>query len=110
VSDGQEAVACVAKVLPSVVVMDIVMPKMDGIAATRLIKKQYPQIAIIGLTRELKDYMSYSMKKAGASEVVDKKSAVAEVYDAIERAVRDIDAKAVNHSNCPALVPMPEAR
>jgi CheY-like chemotaxis protein len=65
---GAEAVACVAKVLPTVVVMDIVMPKMDGIAATRLIKTQYPEIAVIGLTRELKDYTSYSMKKAGPSK------------------------------------------
>ena len=89
-SDGEQAVECVAKVQPTVVVMDIVMPKMDGIAATRLIKTQYPQIAVVGLTRELKDYMSYSMKKAGASEVVDKKNAVVELYDAIERAVADI--------------------
>jgi YesN/AraC family two-component response regulator len=51
-SDGEEAVTCVAKVLPTVVVIDIVMPKMDGIAATRLIKTQYPQIAVIGLRSE----------------------------------------------------------
>ena len=89
-SDGEQAVECVAKVQPTVVVMDIVMPKMDGIASTRLIKAQYPQIAVVGLTRELKDYTSYSMKKAGASEVVDKKNAVVELYDAIERAVADI--------------------
>ena len=89
-SDGEQAVECVAKVQPTVVVMDIVMPKMDGIASTRLIKAQYPQIAVVGLTRELKDYTSYSMKKAGASEVVDKKNAVVELYDAIEKAVADI--------------------
>src|SRR6476620_7306234 len=82
-SDGDEALACVAKAQPTVVVMDIIMPKMDGIAATRLIKAQYPQIAVVGLTRELKDYTAYSMKKAGAFEVVDKKNAVSELYDAI---------------------------
>ena len=76
-SDGEEALACIKKVQPTVVVMDIVMPKMDGIAATRLIKTQYPQITVVGLTRELKDYTEYSMKKAGAFEVVDKKNAVA---------------------------------
>jgi YesN/AraC family two-component response regulator len=32
--DGKEALRCIAKVLPTVVVMDIVMPRMDGIAAT----------------------------------------------------------------------------
>ena len=44
-------------VVPTVVVMDVVMPKMDGIAATRLVKTEYPQIAAIGLTREPKDYI-----------------------------------------------------
>ena len=96
-SDGEEALECVAKVLPAVVVMDIVMPKMDGIAATRLVKTKYPQIAIIGLTREPKDYMLYTMKKEGASEVVDKKNAVVELYDAIQRAVAHIDGKAIEH-------------
>jgi NarL family two-component system response regulator LiaR len=95
-SDGEEAVTCVGKVLPTVVVIDIVMPKMDGIAATRLIKTQYPQIAVIGLTRDLKDYTVYSMKKAGAFEIMDKKSAVVELYDAIQRAVGGIDGKAVS--------------
>ena len=92
-SDGDEALVFVTKVQPTVVVIDIIMPKMDGIAATRLIKAQYPQIAVVGLTRELKDYTAYSMKKAGAFEVVDKKNAVVELYNAIERAVADIEGK-----------------
>ena len=95
-SDGEEALACVPKVQPTVVVMDIVMPKLDGIAATRLIKTQYPQIAVVGLTRELKDYTSYSMKKSGAFEVVDKKNTVMELYGAIQRAVAGINGKAVD--------------
>ena len=89
--DGEEALKCVAKALPTVVVMDIVMPKMDGIAATRRVKTEYPQIAVIGLTRDPKDYTLYTMKKEGASEVVDKKNAVVELYDAIQRAVTGID-------------------
>ncbi len=109
-SDGDEVLACVAKVQPTVIVIDIVMPKMDGIAATRLIKAQHPKIAVIGLTRELKDYTSYSMKKAGASEVVDKKNAVVELYDAIKRAVADIGGKAVDRPEIgPGLVSMTEA-
>ncbi|HKR80655.1 MAG TPA: response regulator transcription factor [Nitrospira sp.] len=92
-SDGEEALGCIEKVQPAVVVLDIIMPKMDGIAAARLIKSQYPQIAVVGLTRDLKDYTSYAMKKAGASEVVDKKNAVAELYDAIQRAIAGIDEK-----------------
>ena len=95
-SDGDQAVECVAKVQPTVVVMDIVMPKMDGIAATRLIKTQYPQITVVGLTRDLKDYTEYSMKKAGASEVMDKNNAVMELYDAIQRALAGIDGKVMD--------------
>jgi NarL family two-component system response regulator LiaR len=90
-SDGDEVLGCIEKVHPTVIVMDIVMPKMDGIAATRLLKTRYPQIAVIGLTRALQDYTSYSMKKAGAFEVVDKKNAVVELYDAIQRALASID-------------------
>ena len=85
-SDGEQALQGVAKAQPTVVVMDVIMPKMDGITATGLIKTQYPQIAIIGLTRDLKDYTSYSMKKVGASEVVDKQNAVSKLYEAIQRA------------------------
>ena len=95
-SDGSEVLAWIEKVQPTVVVMDIVMPKMDGIAATRLLKAQYPQIVVVGLTRELKDYTLYSMKKAGASEVVDKKNAVVKLYDAIRRALAGIDGKTLD--------------
>ena len=109
-SDGDEVLACIARVQPTVVLMDVIMPKMDGIAATRLIKTQYPQIAVVGLTRELKDYTSYSMKKAGASEVVDKKNAVDELYGAIQKAVAGIDGMAVDRPEIgPGLGSMPEA-
>lgn len=94
-SDGDEVLACIEEVQPTVVVIDIIMPKMDGITATRLIKAQYPKIAVVGLTRDLKDYTAYSMEKAGAFEVVDKKDAVVELYDAIQRAVAGVNGNAV---------------
>jgi DNA-binding NarL/FixJ family response regulator len=109
-SDGAEALECVAKVSPTVVVIDIIMPKMDGIAATRLVKTKYPQIAVVGITREVKDYMSYTMKKAGAFEVVDKKNAVVELYNAIQRAVADIGGKTTERPEIgPGLGSMTEA-
>jgi CheY-like chemotaxis protein len=82
-SNGEEAIVCVAKVQPTVVVIDINMSKMDGIAATRLIKAQQPHIAVVGLSAERKDYILYSMQTAGASEVLHKKSGVVELYAAI---------------------------
>jgi DNA-binding NarL/FixJ family response regulator len=95
-SDGEEVLACIEKVQPTVVVMDIVMPKVNGIAATRLIKTQYPRIAVVGVTHDLNNYTSDSMKKAGAFEVVDKKNAVMELYDAVQRAVAGIDGKVID--------------
>jgi len=64
-SDGEEVLACIEKIRPTVVVMDIVMPKMDGIAATRLIKTQYPQIAVVGLTRAEGLHVIFHEKSGG---------------------------------------------
>ena len=86
-ADGEEAVLCTARIQPAVVVMDINMSKMDGITATRLIKTQHPQIAVLGLSVDLKDYQIYAMQKAGAFEVLKKDNAVADLYGAIQRAV-----------------------
>jgi DNA-binding NarL/FixJ family response regulator len=86
-SDGEEAIARVDHLQPAVVVMDIYMGRMDGITATRLIKAQYPQVAVIGLTIEQKDFQLYAMHRAGATEIIGKENALAELPGAIQRAV-----------------------
>jgi DNA-binding NarL/FixJ family response regulator len=85
--NGEEAVLSATKLKPDAVVMDINMPKMDGITATRLIKAQFPKIAVVGLSVNPKDYQEYAMAKAGAFEVLPKDSAVVELFGAIQRAV-----------------------
>lgn len=85
--DGEEAIICAGNLHPDVIVMDISMGKMDGITATRLIKTQYPQIAVVGLTVNTKDYQEYAMRKSGASEILSKDSAGVELFGAIQRAV-----------------------
>ena len=88
--NGEEAIAMVGKIHTAIVVMDIIMPKMDGIAATRLIKTNYPDIAVLGLSVTPHSYHIDAMIKAGAFEVLTKEKAVHELYSAIQRAVAAI--------------------
>lgn len=64
--DGQEALDVVAQCRPDVVLMDIRMPKMDGVAATRLLHERYPEIGVIILTTFDDDEYVFEGLKAGA--------------------------------------------
>lgn len=88
--DGEEGVLKAGQLQPTVVVMDINIPKLDGIAATRLIKTNYPQIAVVGLTLNTQGYNLDAMLKAGAFETVSKESAFEELYGTLQRAVASI--------------------
>jgi len=66
-SDGAEALAMVAEKKPNVVLMDIRMPNMDGIEATRQIKDKYPSTAVIVLTMYDNDAYVIDAVRAGAS-------------------------------------------
>ena len=88
-SNGEEAVAAASKLFPSVIVMDISMSQMDGLVATRLIKAQHPQIAVIGLSVH-RDHQVEAMQQAGAFEVLAKDKAVTELYSAVQRALASI--------------------
>ena len=66
-SDGAEAVAMVAEKEPNVVLMDIRMPNMDGIEATRQISNKYPSTAVIVLTMYDSDAHVIDAVRAGAS-------------------------------------------
>ena len=82
--DGAEAVSKVAMLQPAVVVMDISMPKMDGVAATRLVKSQHSQVTVLGLSVTGQGYQVEAMLKAGAAKVLTKEKAVDELYDSIK--------------------------
>jgi DNA-binding NarL/FixJ family response regulator len=84
--DGAEAVSKVSTVQPAVVVMDISMPKMDGVAATRLVKSRHSEVAVLGLSVTGQGYQVEAMLKAGAVKVLTKERAVDELYDCIKKA------------------------
>src|SRR5258706_9844831 len=85
-SDGQAAIQNAIAVKPDVIVMDISMPGMNGLAATRALKKQQPGIAIVTLTRHGDDAYVQELLRAGVSGYVLKQSAPSELLQAIRAA------------------------
>jgi DNA-binding NarL/FixJ family response regulator len=82
-SDGQAAIDNAAQVKPDVIVMDISMPGMNGLAATRALRHQQPAIAIVTLTRHSDDAYVQELLRAGVSGYVLKQSAPDELLQAI---------------------------
>jgi two-component system, NarL family, response regulator NreC len=82
-SDGAVAVQRALDIKPDVVVMDISMPGMNGLAATRSIKQQQPGLAVITLTRHGDDAYLQELLRAGVSGYVLKQSAPSELLQAI---------------------------
>ncbi|MGC3974792.1 MAG: PAS domain S-box protein [Nitrospira sp.] len=85
--NGEEAVALVDRLEPSVVVMDISMPKMNGIEATGRITTRHPALAVIGLSVNASVDNQTAMLKAGARQLLTKEAAVKQLYGAIKDAV-----------------------
>ncbi len=84
--NAQEAMTAVARLQPDVVLMDIGLPDLSGIEATRRIKEQSPDTAIVALTiHEDKEYF-FKMLDAGASGYVPKRAAPEELITAIRAA------------------------
>ena len=82
--DGEEALVCTEQLNPAVVVMDINMPKMNGIEATAHLKARYPDLTIIGLSVNAGEENQQAMKKAGATSLITKEAAVDQLYAAIQ--------------------------
>ena len=82
--DGEEAVEAALRLRPDVILMDITMPRMDGLEATRLIKARAPEITIVMLTVSDEDRMLFEAIKSGAQGYLLKNLQAAEFFDLLQ--------------------------
>jgi NarL family two-component system response regulator LiaR len=84
--NGEEAVTMAQRLEPDVVLMDLLMPVMDGIEATRQIRRQLPEVEVVALTSVLEDVSVTGAIKAGAIGYLLKTTEADELCDAIKAA------------------------
>jgi two-component system, NarL family, response regulator LiaR len=87
-SDGAEAVELAGQLLPEVVLMDLVMPELDGVEATRAIRAASPATKVIVLTSFDDDEKVFPAIKAGAAGYLLKDVRPAELAEAVRKASR----------------------
>jgi NarL family two-component system response regulator LiaR len=85
-SDGEEALRLCEQAQPDVVLMDLVMPKMDGTAATQAIRERWPQVQVIALTSFQERKLVREALQAGAISYLLKNVSVDELAEAIRAA------------------------
>jgi two-component system, NarL family, response regulator LiaR len=87
-SSGSAALNLVAELIPDVVLMDLIMPGMDGVETTREIKKISPRSQVVVLTSFHEDIHIFPALKAGAISYILKDIKMEELADALQRAAR----------------------
>src|SRR5690349_11833200 len=90
-SNGIEAIMLMEQLHPSIVLMDINMPKMDGVEATAQIMRGHPNTIIMGLSMNTSTHHHETMIRAGAVRLIPKEQAADVLYDAIHEAVQSRD-------------------
>ena len=84
--DGEEAVELCARLSPAVVLMDLHMPRLDGVEATRTIRRAWPQIEVVVLTTYADETSILDALRAGARGYLTKDAGIAEIARAIHAA------------------------
>lgn len=87
-NNGGQALELVEKLNPDVVIMDITLPDISGIDATRQIKASHPKVAVVALTIHEDQQYFFEMLQAGASGYVPKRAAPNDLITAIRAAYR----------------------
>jgi two-component system, NarL family, response regulator LiaR len=86
--DGAEAVRLARRLRPDIVLMDLIMPELDGIAATRQIRHELPDTEVMALTSVLEDASVVDAVRAGAIGYLLKNTKAQELREAIKAAAR----------------------
>lgn len=86
--DGEEAIQKAKELNPDVIVIDLSMPKLSGIEATKIIKKKYPHIRVLVLTMHENEEYVYQILKSGAGGYVLKSAGKEELSSAIRAVAR----------------------
>lgn len=92
-ANGSEALALARQWQPDVVLMDVNMPVMDGIEATRRIKAALPDTIVIGLSVQNIVHVGHEMREAGAAAFLNKEAAVEDLYQTIQIARRELPSR-----------------
>lgn len=87
-SNGREALEIIRETRPAVVIMDISMPEMGGIEATRRAKEAWPEVNVLALTMHEDENYVFQLLKAGASGYVLKRAAAQDLVQAIRSAAK----------------------
>src|SRR5271166_4784968 len=89
--DGMDAVDQCKLLHPDIVVMDVSMPRMNGLEAARLIKKENPKTQIVIITQHDSPQIQSAAMGAGARAFVTKSSIGSELVSALRNLIRDLD-------------------
>ncbi|UBV43345.1 response regulator transcription factor [Deinococcus taeanensis] len=87
-ANGEEALHAAQTLRPEVIIMDLMMPVMDGITATRTLKRQHPDMEVIALTSTLEEHKVNGAIEAGAISYMLKDASSDTLADAIHAAAR----------------------
>lgn len=85
-TSGQEAIELCERFQPDVILMDLVMPKMDGVTATRIIRERWPQVQVIALTSFQEKELVQDALEAGAISYLLKNVSMADLTEAVRAA------------------------
>jgi NarL family two-component system response regulator LiaR len=94
-SDGEEALTVCERVHPDVVLMDLVMPRSNGVMATRAIRERWPHVQVIALTSFTENELVRQAFQAGAISYLLKDISIDDLAQAIRAA----------HDGCPTVAP-----